>query len=155
MNDYVTKPLSPEALTQALARWLPPAPDTPSMARPAEKKHPHASSQENQIWNPRILSDFFQGDRELMEVILDEFLSTVSVQLETLEALIRQGDLATVQMETHSLKSVSAHMGAEAFSWAALQMETAAKAENLEAARLCLPTLRKQLDAFRKAMGKA
>jgi PAS domain S-box-containing protein len=122
MNDFVTKPIDPEALWQALARWIRPrdglgqafaAPQTTELALPT----PFAPAGEVL---PRDIAglDMALGLRRVMGKealylsLLRKFLAGNQAGLAPLDQALAAGDRATAERLAHTLKGVAGNIGA-------------------------------------------
>ncbi len=87
MNDYVSKPVSPQALAEALDRWLPrdvdvpkaPAPAGPGAAGPAS-----AAGAEAPVFDKAGMMDRLMDDEDLARTVVDGFLEDIPRQIEAL-----------------------------------------------------------------------
>ncbi|TYT73789.1 PAS domain S-box protein [Desulfobotulus mexicanus] len=148
MNDYITKPLNPEALTTALLKWLP---ETPGIW---EKETGTLSdwNDKNKIWNKNKLKEFLGDDLETIGIIIKEFMDTAPAQVAAIIELIEKNDPDAVHFEAHSLKGVAAHMGAETLSDIAFDMEKKAKLRDLEGCRKLQGLLQQATDELLEYM---
>ena len=154
MNDYLTKPVSPQALSDVLERWLsgrgggPDAEESASTAvRPVES--PIAQPV---VWDQEALLERLAGDGEMAGRILEAFLADLFRKVEALEGMLATGDLAGVERESHSIKGAAAQVGGEALQALASEMETAARKGDLGAVRARVPDLREECDRLRIAI---
>lgn len=74
------------------------------------------------------------GDVELLQEIIDIFVTTGQVQLESLADGIAAGDVDKVAVESHGMKGGASNFCASQFVAAALQLELLAKQGTLEGA---------------------
>ncbi|WP_186443165.1 ATP-binding protein [Desulfobotulus alkaliphilus] len=151
MNDYVTKPLNPEALTAALMKWLP---ETPAGSG-NEALDLSDEDDKNKIWNKKTLKEFLGDDRETINIIVQEFMETAPAQIAEIRDLITKNDTGGVRFEAHSLKGVAAHMGAETLSGIAFDMEKKAKAGDLEGCRKILGHLQQAMAELKECMDES
>jgi HPt (histidine-containing phosphotransfer) domain-containing protein len=113
MNDYLTKPIDPTRLQQALTRAL-------------DAQGPPAST----VAEPEILFDETamlrnaDGDREFARELIGVFVSSATESMQHLVAAIRGGREATVWRRlAHSIKGSSASVAAVAITRAAGELE--------------------------------
>jgi CheY-like chemotaxis protein/HPt (histidine-containing phosphotransfer) domain-containing protein len=132
MDDYISKPVSPQALAQILLRWLPQqeadatAPESPSalgMITPNPIALP--------VFNRAALLERLMGDEEMLTVILESFLNDAPNQLAGLKADLSAEDIASVERRLHTMKGTASTMGGEALSAIAAELEKSAKAGDL------------------------
>ena len=144
MNDYLSKPVKPDELTAALARWtgrrpgLEPAVGLTRGARAAEaaaaaeapaepaaaaetQAEPAAQAElaatgagEPPVFDEAVLLNLLGGDREAAAEIAAEFLKDAPLQVAALREALAAGDAALARRQAHTLKGASANVGAEA-----------------------------------------
>jgi len=157
MQDFLTKPLSPEALAQALDRWLPakhmasaapldPATSTTESEMPEPNQHaPHAHAGAVQTEVPVVdwdaLNSRVMDDRELALELLRGFHANLPEQLSNLGSYLLAGEIASGLQQVHRLKGSAANVGAMALSAQAEQLERLLKSDDLTAAIDFMPDL--------------
>ena len=157
LNDYVSKPVSPEALVRALKKWLP---DDTAVTReqfPGEHEalvSANASGAEPPLFDRAGVMARLMDDEDLARTIVEGFLEDVPRQIEALKGYLEAGDAASAERQAHTIKGASANLGGEALRAAAFEMEKAGKAGNLDAVRACLPELVNQFALLREAMNE-
>ncbi len=132
MDDYISKPIRLEALTQALAGCHlysessppPPSPNSPPspMSNPS---FPHS------IPEPPIDAQALQNLREMVGEdepeafieVVESYLNDLPALLETLETSVQQQDVPTLHRSAHTLKSTSATLGAKPLAQLSKQLE--------------------------------
>lgn len=80
------------------------------------------------------LLDRLQHDREIIRIILQQFLSDTPRQIQELQAAIGRNDRETLRIVAHTLKGASATVSAAGLSRLAAESEDAAKSGVLEVA---------------------
>jgi HPt (histidine-containing phosphotransfer) domain-containing protein len=133
MDDYLSKPISREALADCLHRWLA---EPTTQAQPATDATPASVPQTADAPEPAVDYETLQ---ELREITGDEIGQIVDLFLEDTPRLIAQmtkaatdTDLATMHMAAHTLKSSAANLGAMPLSLMAKRIELDARAQRLE-----------------------
>ena len=163
MNDYVQKPVSPEALATVLNRWLPPPRATgeagagqrphPPAAGPAEvSAAPRPGRASVQVFNRANLLARVLGDQPLADRIIRGFLTDLPRQIERLRSLLEQGDAPGVERQAHSIKSAAASVGGEMLCATAFALEMAGKNGELQRSPDGLAVIQAQFDQLRQAM---
>jgi two-component system sensor histidine kinase/response regulator len=109
MDDYLTKPIRPDALAAVLARWLPSL-DAPVAAAPAievlvERADP--------VFDESVLLGLLDGDQEAADEILAEFFADASRQIDWIAQAVEREDGSLMQQRAHALKGASASVGAK------------------------------------------
>ena len=160
MNDYVSKPVSPAALAEALARWLPgddaaksaDAHAKPETATPATAEPSAADDHEPPVFDRSGLLARLLDDEDLARTVVDGFLADVPRQIGALRSYLEAGDADGAVRQAHTIKGASANVGGEALRAAALEMERDARAGDLAAAMTRLPDLESRFARLSDAM---
>jgi CheY-like chemotaxis protein/nitrogen-specific signal transduction histidine kinase/HPt (histidine-containing phosphotransfer) domain-containing protein len=158
MNDYVTKPVSPQALSEALARWLPgdeaskPA-DAPAQPEVTAAAPDHsAAGAETPTFDRVGLMARLMDDEDLARTVVDGFLQDVPKQIEALRSYLAEGDIAGAGRQAHTIKGASANVGGEGLRAAALDMEQTTQSGDIAAARDRLPEIESSFARLEVAM---
>ena len=152
MNDYVSKPVSPEALARALKKWLPD--DTTATREQFPGSHEALSGAEPPLFDRAGMMARLMDDEDLARTIVGGFLEDVPRQIEVLKGYLEVGDAASAERQAHTIKGASANLGGEALRVVAFEMEKAGKAGNLEAVKAHLPELVNQFALLKEAMNE-
>ena len=155
MDDYVTKPISPEALADALDRWLPRddavppvhAPAGPGTAIPAS-----AGRVEPPVFDRAGMMARLMDDQELARIVVDGFLEDAPRLIEALRSCLGSGDAPGAIRGAHTIKGASATVGGEALRAVAAAMEIAATDGDFATVTARLPDLVSELGRLRAAM---
>jgi PAS domain S-box-containing protein len=172
MDDYVTKPISPQALASALDRWLPweepnvaphPAAVRASGARPAPAfgastagtgpaRPGTESGSEVPVFDSAAMMDRLMGDQELARIVVGGFLEDAPRLIEALRNGLAAGDATGTIRGAHNMRGASATVGGEALRAVAWEMEKAGTAGDFGAVSARLPDLELELGRLREAM---
>jgi two-component system sensor histidine kinase/response regulator len=109
MDDYITKPVSVDAIGNILERWIVP-PRTPATGRSVPQPEV-----ERLVLDPdrfRVLRDLDAGDGDLLRTIVSEYVKDGTQLLAAVRSAIAEGDPHTVERHSHTLKGASANLGA-------------------------------------------
>jgi len=155
MNDYVAKPISPQALAEALTRWLPgedaarpiQVPVRPIQAQAAPKAGAGAA-----VFNRAGLLARLMEDEDLARKVARGFLDDVPKQIEALRNYLDAGDVEGAVRQAHTIKGASANACGEALRAGALEIERAAQTSDLKAAIARLPDLEARFERLKEAM---
>jgi len=155
MDDYVSKPIDPQALADALERWLHRPP-----RRPAPQSQPPATPPQQHLHDTppldrQALVEKLLGDEDLAAEIIAGFVAEAQGQLAAMEKSLETGDLAALAKQAHTLKGGSGNVCATPLHHAARELEAAAKSGNLEATRTRLREVRHELERFKDHLGEA
>ncbi|WP_028325550.1 PAS domain-containing hybrid sensor histidine kinase/response regulator [Desulfatirhabdium butyrativorans] len=162
MDDYVTKPVSPQMLASVLNKWLP---EEPEGTEQAERKGPGAvvpdsafaiygSRRQEEalppVWDRAGMLDRLMGDEQLADQIMADFLADMPRSIDELKGYLAAGDAVGAERKTHSIKGASANVGGEALYQVAFEMEIAAKAGDLGSIQMRLPELEEAFNQLEK-----
>jgi HPt (histidine-containing phosphotransfer) domain-containing protein len=143
MDDYVSKPIEPQKLLEAIEECI-------------------GSSHQDKVVSPQVVSRKtgggkgypieletavarFGGDKEFFREILNEFLEHTPKQLQTLADAVLKGDAHMVEREAHSIKGAAKNMGATRISDLSLELEQLGRKGDLTNAKDTLDKLAAEL----------
>jgi signal transduction histidine kinase/DNA-binding response OmpR family regulator len=136
MNDYVSKPVSPQALAEVLMRWLPQQADAPAPV----------------VFDRAGMLERLMDDADLARVVTENFLDDVPRQIEALRGYLDAWDAAGAERQAHSLKGASSNVGGEALRALASEMEKAGRAGELDLVRARMDDLEREFARLKEAM---
>jgi len=143
LDDYLSKPFSPQELRETLIRWLP--------EEKMVKSPPLYQGLEQETFNLfRVLAK--DGAAKLFTAIIQPSLESTPRLIETLQHAASQADVAALHYAAHTLKSSSASLGALALAALCQDLEITSKTGNVAHAVELLPTLEAEYQAVRKAL---
>lgn len=93
------------------------------------------------LFDSRLLLERLDGDYEFAQEILDDSVEEIAAFIAQLKIQCAMQNAQELCHTAHTLKGMSANIGALALRELAYQIETCARAQNLEEARQLLPTL--------------
>ena len=170
MNDYVSKPVDPQALAEVINRWLPDAarPGDVKVDRPtvqADAVHQEPAAREDQtplqaeakserVFDESAFMRRLMGDEELAKVVITGFLEDIPLQIRALMDSIDAGDIYQAERHAHTIKGAAANIGAEALRAVAFEMEKSGKSGNLAFIRAGAAGLERQFECLREVLKK-
>ncbi len=154
MNDYVSKPVSPQELADLLRKWLPKDQDEGECI---QNKHDTEKSDESNttdppIWDKHKMMERLLDDEDLAKNIQDGFIADIPKQIQALKAFLESGDASGVELVANTIKGASAYVGGERLRVVAFEMENAAKSQDLAAASSFMNELERQFDRLKEEM---
>ena len=148
MNDYLSKPLDPRALEQAIERWT-----SGSVAKgsgvenqPAPDPTPEAGAAE---FDADDLLERLGQNQVLARRVIARFLADVPEQLTALAQAIDGTDTETAHRLAHSLKGAAANAGGTRVRDTAKKLEQLSRESDWVAAKLLLPELSAGFETLR------
>jgi HPt (histidine-containing phosphotransfer) domain-containing protein len=173
MNDYVSKPVSPQSLAEALDKWLPQDTAAGKDRMPA-KAQVHAPGESDRrtsgrddrrapatagkpaapVFDKPGMMARLSDDEDVARMLIECFLEDIPKQILALRGYLEKGDAASAERQAHTIKGASANLGGEALRAVAFEMEKAAKAGNLEYVKSHLPELENQFTRLKEAMNE-
>jgi len=166
MNDYVSKPISPNALAEALDKFLPKEKDegrkenvdsagigfkpTPAILvgagfkpAPTDREAVRGEPVEPSplIFDKAGMMVRMMDDVDLARTVLGGFLVDLPRLIEALKGDLESGDVQRTECQAHTIKGASANVGGEALRAVAFEMEKAARAGDLKSVMARLPEL--------------
>jgi CheY-like chemotaxis protein/HPt (histidine-containing phosphotransfer) domain-containing protein len=138
MNDYLSKPVSPQALAEVLARWLPKKNDVLAPV----------------VFDRAGMLGRLLNDENLAQEVMATFLDDTPRQIQALRGYLDAWDAAGAERQAHTLKGASANVGGEALHALALEMEKAGKAGDLGSVAARMDDLDREFVRLKEAMGE-
>ncbi|NLF49745.1 MAG: response regulator [Leptolinea sp.] len=153
MNDYVSKPIDPQKLGEVLQSWMPAVddgsiPETEPAAVVEQKTDPN----EPPVYDKKVFLHRLMDDEELARSILEIYLNEAPKQIKELKACLEKGEMAGIELHSHTIKGSSANIGGEALRAAALAVEKCGKSGDLEGARAGLPEVERQFERLKPVL---
>jgi len=152
MNDYVSKPVSFQALTEVLARWLPKKDDESGMLNAGETPPPILHSSLPVVFDRAGMLERLMNDEDLAQVVMESFLDDIPRQIEALRRYLDAWDAPGAERQAHTLKGASANVGGEALRALACEMEKAGQAGDLGSVRARMDDLEREFAQLKEAM---
>ncbi len=163
MDDYLSKPISPPALVEALEKWSGKARETPSLSEPGVGAAPAAETPREvgestggaPVFDRQALVARLLGDEALAKDIIAGFLDDSAKQMEALRAFVGRGDADSAGGKAHAIKGAAANVGGLALSAAARELEKAARAGRMEEAPALLTEVERQFERLKALLREA
>ena len=152
MNDYVSKPISLQVLTEALDRWLPKETAVTAAAMRASPEiaaQASASGPDAPVFDRAALLERIANDEEFGRVLLEGFLDDMPKQLRALKEFLNAGNKASAARQVHTIKGAAAVIGGEALRDAARAVERSLQSGDPDAIAARLSGLEAQFAMLR------
>ena len=159
MDDYVAKPVSSQALADALDKWLPKDLHDEHEVKDAERNEAAGVSSlihqpASLIFDRATLLERLMGDAELLRTVLSLFLEDIPRRIKAMRGHLADGKAPDAEREAHTIKGASANVTGERVRRVACAMEKAARAGDLSAVKGCMAELEAQFDWLKQAVEK-
>ena len=150
MNDYVTKPIAPRAIADALDRWLS-GPERRHAASHSSSDAVH-DAERRPVFDRDALRARLMGDEGLVGQILGAFLEDVPGQVAALRESVAGGHTESARAQAHKIGGAAANVGGIALSSVAALI---ARAESMEEIAPLVPELERELRLLEVMMREA
>ncbi len=157
MNDYIIKPVSPQALAEALNKWLGKMPEAAKDQAPMITGSSDAGTgrgPESSVFDRADMMARVMGDETLARAVVEAFLGDMPKQISALKNYIENGDTRGVERQAHSIKGASSNVGGKALQSVAFDMEMSARAGDLNSVMSCIDLLEEKFERFKEAVSK-
>jgi CheY-like chemotaxis protein/HPt (histidine-containing phosphotransfer) domain-containing protein len=158
MNDYVTKPVDPQALAEVLDKWLPKeegALRTPRNVQPDSSAADITSvATQAPIFDKAGMLSRLLEDEELARTVAAGFLDDIPKQIAALNGYLAAGDAPSAERQAHTIKGASANVGGDALCALSFEIEKAGKIGDLAAVKARMAELEAEFGRLQQAMRK-
>jgi len=156
MNDYVSKPVDPQALAAVLEKWLPEAArSVESLSSPSHSDAPAVGTGEAPavaVFNRAAFLARMMDDVTLLQEVQECFLKDMPKQIEALQELVAHGETKRAGALAHKMKGAAANVSGDALRAVAASMEMAGEQGDQKKLEALLPDVPKQFQLLRAAM---
>jgi PAS domain S-box-containing protein len=153
MDDYISKPIVPQALADVIEKWVENAPyRSAADAKPEDAAMPVGGQP---VFDRQALVARLLGDEDLAESIIAGFLKDIPQQIQVLKEHFDRSETGEAGGRAHTIKGAAANVGGMALSAAASKMEKAGNAGRMEEIAALIPELERQFDLLKASMWKA
>lgn len=146
MNDYISKPVEPENLWNVIKKYL------NHRIYYEDININKKPKQEIKIFDYEGLYKRVDGDEELLEELVGEFINQTPDIINSIQEAIEKNDLITVERKAHSLKGSSANIGAILLNEIAINMEKQARNKNITGSKIISKKLEEEFERLKDFM---
>lgn len=140
MDDYISKPIKPNKLKEALDKWLPSHSNIKNETQEDHmpdselepQKTPMAEASELPIFEFETVLNRMMDDMDLLQTVIEAFLGDMEIQVKHLRQEIENKDSVGIAASAHKIKGASSNVSALRFSSYAQQIEHLASEGNFE-----------------------
>ena len=142
MDDYVSKPISPESISEVLRRWI---------KRPAASLEAEAEEGPSSPLDESVIEMLWSIDEDgsLLKEVIDTFLRIAPKRLESLRAA---SDPAVIERTAHSFLGSCANLGALRMADLCAKLEQLGRAGSTEGAKALVAALEDDYRGVRRAL---
>jgi PAS domain S-box-containing protein len=144
MDSYLSKPLDPQQLYEAIESVIVPGSEAKNVAVQAEAAEP--------VFDRAALLARVDNDQELLREIVGLFLAEAPELLQTVRQSIECRDTALLERSAHALKGSVGNFGAKSAHEIALKLETMGRAGDLSGAQEMLGELEVKISRLKSAL---
>ena len=151
MDDFLTKPVDPSALTAVLDLWFGEVgPDERSTVRPVTEHREATAGLE--LSRLDELRDLDPGNTSYLDRAIGNFVANTPGTLLSIREAVESGDAPTLKQVAHKLAGGALNLGVTAAGRTAQQIELAADTGSTDGAVALLPLLEEALEQGRTAL---
>jgi HPt (histidine-containing phosphotransfer) domain-containing protein len=140
MDDFLAKPIVPQALADILTKWLP---------QPCEPQQPDLALTPGEF-EMSTLVESLMGNKELAARVLNSFLEDMPRQLESLRHAVDSGNTQSIAHRAHTIKGTAGAVCCGALRALASDMEAIAPTADTDLLRSYATKLDVQFARFRQ-----
>ncbi|HTP04413.1 MAG TPA: response regulator [Nitrospirota bacterium] len=151
MNDYVAKPIDPQALAEALEKWLPKKTEPVTSEGTASFV---AQEPRSLVFDRASMMARLMDDEDLARMVTECFLKDMPRQIEALRYCLEAEDAPGAERQAHTIKGASANVGGEVLRAVAFEMEIATRTGDLNTAKAKMLGLEREFNRLKQSMRK-
>ena len=149
MNDYVSKPIRPDLLNEALTRCIG---TKPLELNAPELNAPQLDAPDKSQFDADDLIERLMGNHALAKRVAGAFMDSMPQELQALSNAITNSDADGLTLAAHSIKGAAANVGSKAVSDLASQLERLGRAGAIASASEVLPELNARFESLKPAI---
>ncbi len=131
MNDYLTKPIDPDALNSIMDKWLGESPK-PSITLKSidnlmDSNMTNTCEEGSQIWDKAAVLKRLGGKEKFLHKLLTLFASDTSQRIEELQSAVTEGNINDIANLAHTIKGSAANISGLQLQQYSAELELMAK----------------------------
>jgi len=138
MDDYITKPISPAIVSDALTRWSP-------LYKDEDEEVKIESIQPGNTFRKEKLEEDFGDDMDTIHQLINLFVATAEKNIEELSTAVSDRDPSRVKNIAHTIKGSALNIGAVSLPEACLRLEQLCAGGDLSNADILLKVIKTEL----------
>jgi len=153
MDDYISKPIEPQELFDAIKKWTSSCDHKKVIA--GQEKSENDDTLKGIPLNLEIALSRFDGDKEFFMEMLQKFLNYAPERLQILDEAVKKGDAKVLEKEAHSIKGAAGNLGAKPIADLTLKLELIGRTGDLADAKELILNLRAELKHLEEYFNKS
>jgi len=146
MDDYLAKPIRPELVRAALARW---APDTMS---PSDEESPPPADDVIDLARLELLMRLDRGGADLINEVLHQYIDDTTGRLSSLRDALAREEMATVSELAHTMRGASANVGAPIMGALCARVEDLGRRGDVAGCKALVTVVEGEFERVRRAL---
>jgi PAS domain S-box-containing protein len=151
MNDYVSKPVKPKDLSDAIARQL--SGYVKTELKPENEKI-ESGTVNSLIFDVDALMERISGDKEFFKELVELFIQDTPKQFVLLKNAYENKDADKIRQLAHTIKGSAGNFGASSLQKIALSLEQAAQTGNLSKIEHLVDAVEMEFEILKKEISK-
>lgn len=156
MNDYITKPIEPESLFDAISRWIPSELSTEkavsSFREISRSRKMHSMDTDNGVFDKVTFIERLLGDNDLIHVVAEGFMADIPGQIDRLDESIKNDRINDAERIAHTINGAAANMCAGELRKTASMIENLCRNNSGDTALAFIPELRMRFNALSQTL---
>jgi HPt (histidine-containing phosphotransfer) domain-containing protein len=154
MDDYISKPISAQTLSDILEKWTssPKRLTLEPIIPGAPKTYQDVGQVDLTVFNRAGLLERLMDDENFAQIVINGYLQEVPRRVNSLDEAIKTNDAATIELEAHTIKSIAANVCGEALRRIAYELEKAGRSGDLQNVGTQFAELQEQVQRLNAAI---
>jgi len=141
MDDFLSKPINFEKLTDVLKKWL--------LVKQNEANDLQSNDQQTlpeKLFDLQLMKEYMKNDMSLVQKTIEQFKNNAPIVLEKLKEAVEMGDIFAIDIRAHTIKGNAKSIFSKPLIKIAEQIEMASKKCDLNRIESLIPFLEKQIN---------